>query len=205
MMKFELDDRSILLSFIAAFISLTILVISSYVAGVDQHILSVIFESSQGSLFEVMRYVTYLGDVLVVLPGAGIVMYYFYRSEERSLSIYYGSMVVSSLILSWVIKYLVRRSRPEMGLSPPTIVYSYPSGHTIGAFMLFVGFYVFYSMIYRGKHRWDLLSVCVVIPMVIGLSRMILGLHYLTDILGSILLGGAMVTLFKILVERERK
>lgn len=204
-MNLELEDRHIFFLCLVGFMSLTILVVSNNLTEIDKQIQSSIFEYSQGPLFEFMKYFTYIGDVAIVLPATGIIMYYFYRQKDKLVSFYYGSMVVSSIISSLAIKYLVERLRPNPGLSPPAFhpVYSYPSGHTVRVFVLLIGFYVFYSIFYKRQHNNLLLLSCIVVPIVVGISRIILGLHYLTDIIGSILLGGSIIIFFKILINRN--
>lgn len=91
------------------------------------------------------------------------------------------------LALNGLIKQVFQRSRPS--LNEPLLVlssYSFPSGHTAGA-VLFYGVLAAYAV--RRASRWHLRTACVLLWLglvtLVGFSRMYLGVHYLSDILGA--------------------
>lgn len=85
-----------------------------------------------------------------------------------------------------LIKRVVCRLRPDPGYSDLGVLfetgYSFPSGHaTVGmAFWLTLGLC-----------RRDLLPACAAVPILIGVSRVVLGVHFPTDVLGGWALGAA--------------
>lgn len=99
---------------------------------------------------------------------------------------------IGSPILNAVLKDLFQRPRPV--LAHPVQVasgWSFPSGHaqaaTVGCAVLLV---VFLPSLGRLGARWTVMASVVVVIAVAG-SRMSLGVHYLSDVLGSILVGSA--------------
>jgi undecaprenyl-diphosphatase len=89
-------------------------------------------------------------------------------------------------------KGAVGRLRPEFVPHPSAD--SFPSGHTLAAAILGAGLVVVYLPVCRRAwQRAALFAGGVAWPLLIGLSRIYLGRHYLTDVLGGLLLGVAWV------------
>lgn len=79
---------------------------------------------------------------------------------------------------------------PKLDTAPPTS--SFPSGHTAAAVALYVGVVVLLSRRTRSPvHRAALVAASLVIPAVVGLSRLYRGMHHPTDIFAGVLLGVA--------------
>jgi undecaprenyl-diphosphatase len=94
-------------------------------------------------------------------------------------------------LLNVGLKILFARARPHFD-NPILIVhtYSFPSGHT----MLATVFYgtlciLIYSLVRDWKLRMAALLVALLMITLVGFSRMYLGVHYLTDVVGAILEG----------------
>jgi membrane-associated phospholipid phosphatase len=102
---------------------------------------------------------------------------------------------LTSSILAGALKVLVGRSRPPgFSLDPSYMFgtinqYGYPSGHVL-FFVVFFGFIAFLA--YRflsGWMRWITISSCMALILLIGPSRIYLGAHWFSDVMGSYILG----------------
>ncbi len=98
---------------------------------------------------------------------------------------------------------LVDRTRPQvprLDVTPPTS--SYPSGHTAAAIVLYVGLaIVIWSLVRSPAIRTIVWIIAIALPIFVGISRLYRGMHHLTDVLASVLLGcGAL--LFALLATR---
>jgi membrane-associated phospholipid phosphatase len=94
-------------------------------------------------------------------------------------------------LLGEAIKLVVQRPRPF--LAGPFGVwggYSFPSGHTLGATLMY-GFLMFVLLPLFRSRRWRLLVAAVGAAIIAGVafSRVALGAHYLTDVMGAMALG----------------
>lgn len=116
-------------------------------------------------------------------------------SDGREALVPVGWMLVTALaglLLYWAIKKLTARLRPcavceGIQLSvPPLDKYSFPSGHTLHA----VNFSV-QLMAYAPELAW----LVVPFALLMMASRMVLGLHYLSDVLAGAVLGGLLASL----------
>jgi membrane-associated phospholipid phosphatase len=99
--------------------------------------------------------------------------------------------VPGGMLLNELLKILVQRQRPF--LSGPFVDwsgYSFASGHTIGATLLYGQLLLFILPALKARH-WRTLTICVAVLLValVGFSRIALGAHFLTDVLAAIIFG----------------
>ena len=139
-------------------------------------------------LNEPMRLVTALGYYYVVLPVLAVIVFLFYRRGWRLSAVLLAVSTGGSIVLTTVLKGVFQRARPELFDSGyQASFYSFPSGHATVA----VGFYGMLTVILayrlRGFARWAVAVSGVLVVILIGFSRLYLGVHYPTDILAGYL------------------
>ena len=105
--------------------------------------------------------------------------------------------VPGGMLLNEWVKVLVHRQRPFVdGPFVDWSGYSFASGHTIGATLLYGQLLLFILPALKARH-WRLLSIFSAMSLVVlvGFSRIALGAHFLTDVLAAILFGIIWLTL----------
>ena len=125
--------------------------------------------------------------VLLMSAVLGAVLYFTGRSRWLLALLL---SVPPGMLLNVAVKNLVQRARPNFDDPLLTLsTYSFPSGHTAGA-ALFYGFLSALVFSLPGARRWRAATVTVGVVMVllVGLSRVYLGAHYFTDVVGAIIL-----------------
>jgi len=91
-----------------------------------------------------------------------------------------------------VVKYIVKRPRPEFVALIEETGYSFPSAHSMGS-MVVLGFVIFLIWKYLKNKplKITLTSILSCLIVVVGYTRVYLGVHYITDVLAGFLAGGA--------------
>jgi len=104
--------------------------------------------------------------------------------------------VPGGMLLNELVKVLVHRHRPFVdGPFVDWSGYSFASGHTIGATLLYGQLALFILPMMKGR-RWRTLTVssAALLVVLVGFSRVALGAHFLTDVLAAIFFGTIWLT-----------
>lgn len=135
-----------------------------------------------------MRLVTALGYYWFVIPALVFAAYLFYRSGRGLSAALLVASTGGSMVLTTVLKAVFHRARPGIIDSGyEASFYSFPSGHATVA----VGFYGALALLLTlrlgAPWRWIVAAAGASLVLLIGLSRLYLGVHYPTDILAGYL------------------
>ncbi|MGV9216229.1 phosphatase PAP2 family protein [Micromonospora sp. RB23] len=124
-----------------------------------------------------------------------LVVIWLLRRQARRLALWATTTMVVGGLMGPLLKLLVGRDRPEL-LDPVARAagYSFPSGHALNATLAAgVLLLVFLPYVRRGAARVALWVAALLVTLVTGLSRVVLGVHFTSDVLGGWLLGVAVV------------
>jgi undecaprenyl-diphosphatase len=143
--------------------------------------------------------VTSLGStgVLVVCTCAVFVVEVI-RRPSRWLPVFLLAVALGQTLMSTLVKELVDRVRPTANPIAHTLGPSFPSGHTTGAAACFAAFAL---VLGRGRSRnvqAVLAGVAMFVAVAVAASRVLLGVHWLTDVIGGLALGWAWFALCSI-------
>lgn len=125
----------------------------------------------------VMKMITFIGAWQSV---ASICLICILLHKRNGIIISLNVAIV--FILNNIVKIIVQRSRPDILRLVEETSYSFPSGHSMVSFALFMMIaYVLW------KNHKILSMICMLMPFIIGLTRIYLGVHYTTDVLAGFL------------------
>lgn len=138
-----------------------------------------------------MRVFTGLGSALVVIPLLLCVGLLAYRARRSWRPLGFLALTVGGATLtSTLIKLAVARPRPETGALVDALGYAFPSGHSTTAAAAWLAAAVVVGSLTRSTAaRIALGLVATLVVVLVGVSRVYLGVHAPTDVLGGWALG----------------
>ncbi|MFX0082108.1 MAG: phosphatase PAP2 family protein [Candidatus Hodarchaeota archaeon] len=186
--KEYLSNRGLIVIGIVALIILVVGIILCYL-GLNEEFYS---ESGQ----TVFKIITYLGEPVVFIIIATII----YLAYSKSLAKNTVLCLLFSHYLNQIIKSTYQDPRPntnvgdEYGFAEPS--YGFPSGHTQNS----LSFWGYISYDFKDRYKYKQVPIvpvflsCVVF--LVGISRMVIGVHDLQDVIGGLLIGIGVLLLF---------
>ncbi|MDQ0414770.1 phosphatase PAP2 family protein [Mesobacillus stamsii] len=177
-------------SFIAVLISV------GKVAEFDQALISFIRGFETPALTSIMKLFTFIGSFPVVLVIFLIVSFIFYRVLKSRTEIFLvAAVIVGTQVINLLLKLLFHRARPDIHLLIDVGGYSFPSGHAMSAFAVYgILTFVFWRHIPKSIGRISLIIGSSMFILFIGMSRIYLGVHYPSDIIGGYFASAAWLT-----------
>jgi undecaprenyl-diphosphatase len=146
---------------------------------------------------DIMVTITELGSAHVMVPlVAAIGLWLAFTRRFRSLAYWAGAVGFAQLLV-WALKYALGRARPETAYAAID-EFSFPSGHAAMSLVVY-GFLAF--LLGHGKPAWQQTGYALgaaAIALLVGLSRLYLGAHWLSDVIASYGLGIAWIALLAI-------
>ncbi|HEY5988298.1 MAG TPA: phosphatase PAP2 family protein [Streptosporangiaceae bacterium] len=137
-------------------------------------------------LVTVVKAVTRLGSTVVLWSAVGAAATLLALRRQWRLTIYLLLTGAGALVLGPVLKSLVGRLRPVVAHA---IAHgtgnSFPSGHSLGSIVCYGAILLVFLPAARGRWRTAFTAVIVALVALIGISRVLLGVHYLSDVVGG--------------------
>lgn len=164
--------------------------------GLDDPISRFLLEHRQPWLTAVMGVVTYLGTAYVLIPllAAAGLLARRRGGSWRPLG-FLALTTTGASLTSTAIKLLVARKRPESGALVDALGYAFPSGHSAAAAAGWLSAALVLSCLTRSVAlRVSLPAVAALVVVLVGVSRVYLGVHEPTDVLGGWALGSLWLT-----------
>lgn len=145
--------------------------------------------------------VSRIGYLWGVIPADLLILSWLVLRRRYRGGLFFGFAVLGSLAINVVAKNYFARVRPEFWLSiAPEHSYSFPSGHAMGSVTLGVAATL---LCWHSRWRWPVLAAASVFILLVGMSRIYLGVHYPSDILAGWAAAMAWVVAMYQLVVRE--
>src|SRR5438067_10312324 len=146
-----------------------------------------------------MLAVSYIGNVMILSVGLVVLAaILFWILDLRLEAILIVVVYATSGILNGLIKLIVARPRPSASLVEIVQAASgnsFPSGHVMSYVALWGLLFSFGIILFRGHSWWRtvLLVVSALFVVLVGPSRVYLGNHWASDVLGAYLLSGILL------------
>ncbi len=144
---------------------------------------------SSPSLTVIFDFLTNLGGVSIEIILTGIILAGLFLRKLYQYAVYLVLATGGGALINGILKLIFQRPRPDLwpGIHQAS-GYSFPSGHAMSS-ACFYGFLIWlgFKLIRRHLLKILLAGALLLIILIVGLSRVYLGVHYPSDVLGGYL------------------
>lgn len=165
------------------FTILGVLVLTNTDIYLDSIIYNFISKHISNDLTLIIKNLTHIGSAFVVILITVIVLLFF---KNKKYGIFMSIDLILITIFQYALKFTFTRNRPlDINLIEET-GYSFPSGHSLTV-MAFYGFiiYLIYTSKLNKRSKSIFITLLSILILVTGLSRIYLGVHFFTDVIGA--------------------
>jgi undecaprenyl-diphosphatase len=161
------------------------------VVSFDDDVSRWVADNLPGSVEQVARVVTWLGGAIGTAVVTSIAVILLWRARRRPDALFVAGAVVGITVLVAVLKSVYERARPDLG----TVIalphsYSFPSGHAATAVVLYGALGLLLAERASSRLRaaaW--LAGAAVLALAIGTSRVLLNVHFVSDVAAGFAVG----------------
>lgn len=204
MVKKMKNRKWIILFLSVLLILLTILVKLNLTSSVDSFFYNLITANMNDYITRIFKVITFLGSTkfitflcVIFLVGFAIL--------KKCQGILISSVMIISTMSNKLVKLLIRRERPEVLKLVVQGGFSYPSGHTMAAVSMYgILIYIVLKSNLNKKLKIILSILLGMIPILVGISRVYLGVHYVTDVLGGGILSSILLLIITYYIDKKK-
>lgn len=152
----------------------------------------------------IVRDITALGGVMVLGLLSLAVFGYLWLRRQRALAGFMLGSIVAGTLLNTLLKEVISRSRPDIvPHATDAALSSFPSGHAMMSTVVFLTLGALLSLSTDNRQvKLYILSWSILLPLMVGVSRLYLGVHWPTDILAGWIAGATWSLLCLLVYDR---
>jgi len=180
-----LGELVVALGAVAVFLSLAAAAATGEAAGFDASVRGHIHSVSFPALTYVMRGFTTVGEGVFLVAFGALIVWRLVVAGRRSEALFFAVAALGAELIDQLLKLLFHRARPEafFGTSPEN--FSFPSGHALESLCFYLVLAEIFDPEWPRRRRLFARAVAVLFALLIGVSRIYLGIHYPTDVLAG--------------------
>ena len=165
------------------------IIASDVIVAADTRVANLFFAFRDTELVKIFTWITLLGKWQIVVSATVVLSLILWLWKKRIYLFPLWVTIIGSELFNSLGKFMFRRPRPDVALYIED-TFSFPSGHATIA-IAFYGFliYILFRQIKKWKYKINALFFGIILILAIGLSRLYLGVHFLSDVWGGYLLG----------------
>lgn len=170
------------------FIILTICVALNLTTHLDNSIYNLLTLNMGSTLTSIYKVITFFGSTSFIVLLCVIFLIIFIILKKKNYGLIITGVLVISTIFNNVIKIILCRERPDVLKLVVENTYSYPSGHTMASVSMYgILLYLVLKSNINKKLKIVLSVILGVLPILVAMSRVYLGAHFATDVIGAFL------------------
>ncbi len=141
------------------------------------------------ALDTLMNGLTAMGSTAVVIALFIVAMLLLIWRHHRREAVFLAVAIGGSVIIDQALKLIFHRPRPQLSWSQVQPEYSFPSGHSMNSLVFYLALAIIVGTLLGRRAGVVAVIVAVGLAVLIGASRIYLGYHYFTDVVGGLVAG----------------
>lgn len=176
--------KIIIITSLILFISLVVLIKTTNNNIIDDKVYLLISNNIiKDNITPIIKILTNLSSAIFLIS---LTILLFIIIKNKKISLFITINLATSYLLNNILKLIFRRDRPSLYNIISEKGYSFPSGHSMVSCAYYgLLIYLIYKYINNKTLKYTLITILTIIILLIGISRIYLGVHYTTDILGG--------------------
>jgi undecaprenyl-diphosphatase len=156
----------------------------------DTRVQAYLLAHTTPELIEVAKGFSFLGSSLFLLPTYIMLIGLLIIFQKKRYALDISIVALSSFLMMQLLKQVFHRKRPNLPIIKAIQTYSFPSGHALSSF-IFCSILTY--LVWQGKaravYKWLLTILLLLLAVAIGISRIVLNVHFATDVIAGFCLG----------------
>lgn len=199
------NRKWLILALSIVFIILTILVKLNMLTSFDNVFYNLIAFDINDLLINIYKLITFLGSTLFIISMCVFFLILFIILKKKNHGLIVTSVVIISTLINNLIKIIIARERPNVISFVTEHSYSFPSGHTMAATTLYGILLYFVLKSNMNKKLKIALSVVLgLLPVLVAFSRVYLGAHFMSDVIGAIIISTILLLIETYVIDKKK-
>lgn len=140
-------------------------------------------------LFNISKLMAFIGSAKFLVPAVTVIVLICIVKKKQLFTIGILLASLGVFLLNTLAKYIFQRPRPEDFMLAMESSFSFPSGHAMTNTCLYLFLAYYFSRYVDNSRKKHYYIIAIILSTLMALSRVHLGVHYLSDVVGG-MLGG---------------
>lgn len=172
----------------------------------DNSVIRYFSSHASPGFISLMEKITFFGSSSFLLPAYLVLIIWYIVKKNYPYAFDIAVIGITSTAMMFGLKQIFHRHRPELPIIKSISGYSFPSGHSLSSFIFStILLYLVWNSTFSPLKKYILVVLLLLFPLLIGLSRVVLNVHYATDVIGGFCLAIAWVILSFFILKRIRR
>lgn len=187
------------------FILLSLFVCLNLIKPFDTFMYNIITFKMNDLITSIYKCITFLGSTLFIILLCVLFLIIFVVLKKKNYGLIISGVLIISTIFNNVLKVIFCRERPDVLKLVFEDSYSFPSGHTMASVSMYgILIYILIKSNINKKLKVILISILSILPILVGLSRVYLGAHYISDIIGGFLVSIILLLIETYIIDKKK-
>jgi len=185
------------------FIAFLLFLEFNYVEMLDiysENIQNIFTLSSKNILLFITNIMSVIGIIIILL----LTIYFLRKKNAKKDIILFITTILSCLVITNLIKIIIRRERPLEQLLEVS-GFSFPSSHASISMVIYGFIILLIRKHYNGKFKNLYIAILIMLIILTGISRVYFNVHYITDVLAGFSLGLIILSISNIYLKKLTK